>query len=65
MAKKTSLGLTPSHLVREVKRKTFDIRPSGRSTDFITPSFGYGCLYNCAYCYCKRHTQWVGTYIYE
>lgn len=57
MAKKTSLGLTPSHLVKEVKRKTFEIRPSGRSTDFITPSFGYGCLYNCAYCYCKRHTD--------
>ena len=31
------------------------IRPSGRSTDFITPSFGYGCLYNCSYCYMKRH----------
>ena len=26
------------------------IRPSGRSTDFISPSFGYGCLYNCSYC---------------
>jgi spore photoproduct lyase len=31
------------------------IRPSGRSTDFISPSFGWGCLYSCAYCYCKRH----------
>ena len=31
------------------------IRESGRSTDFITPSFGYGCLYNCSYCYMKRH----------
>lgn len=31
------------------------IRPSGRSTDFIAPSFGYGCLYNCGYCYMKRH----------
>lgn len=41
--------------VREVIRKTFDIRPSGRSTDFISPSFGYGCLYNCSYCYMKRH----------
>ena len=50
MATKTSLGFNPSHLVKEVTRKTFDIRPSGRSTDFITPSFGYGCLYNCAYC---------------
>lgn len=42
-------------LVRNVTRKTFDIRPSGRSTDFISPSFGYGCLYNCSYCYMKRH----------
>lgn len=31
------------------------IRESGRSTDFITPSFGHGCLYNCTYCYMKRH----------
>lgn len=31
------------------------IRPSGRSTDYISPSFGYGCLYNCTYCYMKRH----------
>lgn len=43
-------------LVTNVIRKTFDIRPSGRSTDFISPSFGYGCLYNCSYCYMKRHT---------
>lgn len=57
MATKTSLGFNPSHLVKNVVRKTFDIRPSGRSTDFITPSFGYGCLYNCSYCYCKRHTD--------
>ncbi len=26
------------------------IRPSGRSTDFISPSFGHGCLYDCSYC---------------
>jgi spore photoproduct lyase len=31
------------------------IRPSGRSSDFIAPSFGYGCLLNCTYCYMKRH----------
>ena len=31
------------------------IRKSGRSTDFISPSFGYGCLFNCTYCYMKRH----------
>ena len=33
------------------------IRPSGRSTDFISPSFGHGCLYNCSYCYMKRHKR--------
>ena len=36
--------------VIQVNRKTFDIRPSGRSTDFISPSFGFGCLYECSYC---------------
>jgi len=37
-------------------RKSMIIRPSGRSTDFIAPSFGHGCLFfNCAYCYMKRH----------
>jgi len=42
-------------LIQKTQRKTFLIRPSGRSTDFISPSFGYGCLYNCSYCYMKRH----------
>lgn len=37
-------------IVEEVTRKSMQIRPSGRSTDFIAPSFGYGCLYNCSYC---------------
>ena len=41
--------------VKKVTRKTFKIRPSGRSTDYISPSFGYGCLYDCSYCYMKRH----------
>lgn len=31
------------------------IRPSGRSTDYITPSFGFGCKFECLYCYMKRH----------
>ena len=31
------------------------IRPSGRSTDFISPSFIHGCAYKCSYCYMKRH----------
>ena len=39
----------------KVVRKSFKIRKSGRSTDFISPSFGHGCLYNCSYCYMKRH----------
>ena len=42
-------------MITKVRRKTFKIRPSGRSTDFISPSFGHGCLYNCSYCYMKRH----------
>jgi len=42
-------------VIKEITRKTFKIRPSGRSSDFISPSFGYGCLLNCSYCYMKRH----------
>ena len=42
-------------MLQKVKRKSMVIRPSGRSTDFISPSFGWGCLYNCTYCYMKRH----------
>tara|TARA_R100000315_G_scaffold38948_2_gene16593 strand:- start:1777 stop:2628 length:852 start_codon:yes stop_codon:yes gene_type:complete len=38
-----------------IQRKTMKIRPSGRSSDFITPSFGFGCLYKCEYCYMRRH----------
>ena len=33
------------------------IRDSGRSSDFITPSFGFGCLYKCTYCYMRRHKK--------
>ena len=42
-------------MIKKIIRKSMLIRPSGRSTDFISPSFGYGCLYNCSYCYMKRH----------
>lgn len=42
-------------MIDYVVRKSMVIRPSGRSTDFISPSFGHGCLYNCSYCYMKRH----------
>lgn len=40
-----------------VQRKSMEIKPSGRSTDFIAPSFGFGCLFDCSYCYCKRHVN--------
>ena len=42
-------------MIEFVERKSMKIRESGRSTDFISPSFGHGCLYDCSYCYCKRH----------
>jgi len=42
-------------MLKKVTRKSLIIRESGRSSDYITPSFGYGCLFNCAYCYMKRH----------
>jgi len=44
-----------SNLIEKVTRKSMLIRPSFRSTDFISPSFGHGCLYNCSYCYMKRN----------
>jgi intein/homing endonuclease len=37
-------------MVNKVTRKSMVIRPSGRSSDYISPSFGFGCLYNCSYC---------------
>lgn len=40
---------------RSTKRKNLEIKPSGRSSDFIAPSFGFGCLFDCSYCYCKRY----------
>ena len=36
-------------------RRSLKIKPSGRSSDFISPSFGWGCLYECSYCYMKRN----------
>lgn len=41
--------------IKEITRKSMLIRHSGRSSDYISPSFGYGCLLNCSYCYMKRH----------
>lgn len=41
--------------VEHITRKSMIIRESGRSSDYITPSFGHGCLLECSYCYMKRH----------
>lgn len=42
-------------IINNVNRKSMLIRESGRSSDYISPSFGHGCLYDCSYCYMKRH----------
>lgn len=45
-----------STVIKQVNRKSMLIRESFRSTDYISPSFGYGCIgFNCSYCYMKRH----------
>ena len=44
-------------MIKKVNRKSMLIRESGRSSDFITPSFGYGCLFKCSYCYMRRHVK--------
>jgi spore photoproduct lyase len=43
--------------MKYIIRKSMIIRDSGRSSDFITPSFGFGCLYKCTYCYMRRHKK--------
>tara|TARA_R110002012_G_scaffold15052_3_gene60836 strand:- start:30995 stop:31855 length:861 start_codon:yes stop_codon:yes gene_type:complete len=43
--------------MKYINRKSMIIRESGRSSDYITPSFGYGCLYKCSYCYMRRHIK--------
>lgn len=42
-------------MITKTIRKALDIKPSGRSSDFITPSFIHGCLFKCAYCYMRRN----------
>lgn len=42
-------------MLEKVTRKSMVIRPSGRSTDFLTPTIIMGCGFDCSYCYCKRH----------
>jgi spore photoproduct lyase len=44
-----------SKLIETLTRKSMEIKFSGRSSDYITPSFGFGCVLECAYCYMKRH----------
>ena len=43
--------------IRTQQTKTLHIRPNGRSADFITPNFIYGCAGGCrnSYCYVMRH----------
>lgn len=41
-------------MIKHVKRKSMIVRYSGRSSDYISPSFGFGCLYKCHYCYLRR-----------
>ncbi|MGW7103294.1 spore photoproduct lyase family protein [Streptomyces sp. NPDC054838] len=36
------------------ERKTFGIRPNGRSADWIAPGLSNGCAMACAYCYVPR-----------
>ena len=35
-------------------RKSLDVRPNGRSADFIAPSHANGCALACSYCYVPR-----------
>lgn len=42
-------------MITRTVRKALDIKPSGRSSDFITPSFIHGCLFQCSYCYMRRN----------
>lgn len=44
--------------------KNLTIKPSGRSSDFISPSFATGCLLECSYCYMKRNTP-IGITFYD
>jgi spore photoproduct lyase len=43
--------------IEKINRKSFEIKFSGRSTDFISPSIIYECGFKCTYCYVKRHNQ--------
>jgi spore photoproduct lyase len=43
--------------MKQSNLKNLTIKPSGRSSDFISPSFIFGCGFECSYCYCKRHVN--------
>lgn len=42
-------------IVEKSQRKALEIKYSGRSTDYLTPTIIFGCGFQCLYCYCKRH----------
>lgn len=43
-------------MIQTRELKSLTIKPSGRSSDYIAPSFATGCLLECLYCYMKRNT---------
>ncbi len=49
--------------------KTLHVRPNGRSADYITPNFMYGCAGGCrnSYCYVMHITMrhYISIYINE
>lgn len=51
-------------MIEKRQLKTLTIKPSGRSSDYIAPSFATGCLLKCSYCYMKRNTP-EGLTIYD
>lgn len=47
-------------MIRDITRRTLTIReckPEPRSSNFIPPAYGFGCLYKCAYCYMRRNVR--------
>src|SRR3954447_18295092 len=47
------LGVKKTALVLGV-RKSMEVRPNGRSADYIAPSYSNGCAMACSYCYVPR-----------
>ena len=42
-------------LASERIRRGLDIKPNGRSTDYIAPGLATGCSLACSYCYVARN----------